>query len=73
MKAKTVYVNGFEGGFLELYPLRISKIIKGKSVMLLLIEDDDNNHFVSMRDFSPFDDKLILVSIVFIAFIEKYG
>ena len=45
--------------------------------MLLLIEEDENNHYVFMRDLSQFVDiktireKLIPVSVVFIAFIEQ--
>ena len=53
----SVNVYGFEEGFLELYLLRISKIVRGKSVMLLLIEDDGNNHYVLMQDPSQFVDK----------------
>ena len=41
----------------ELYPLRVSKLKSEKHVMLLLIEEDGNRHYVIMQDLSPFINK----------------
>jgi hypothetical protein len=53
----SVSVYGLTDEKLELYPLRVSKIKNNKHVMLLLIEDEGNTHYVLMQDLSPFIDK----------------
>ena len=40
-----------------LYPLRISKERRNKSVMMLMIEQEGNSHYVLMQDLSPFVDQ----------------
>ncbi|CAF2099008.1 unnamed protein product, partial [Rotaria magnacalcarata] len=42
---------------LEIYPLRITKLKKDKHVDLLLISHDENNHYVLMKELSPFINK----------------
>ena len=37
-----------------LYPLRVSKERRDKSVMMLMIEQEGNSHYVLMQDLSPF-------------------
>jgi len=41
----------------ELYPLRITKMKKDKHVNLLLISNDETNHYIIMKDLSPFVNK----------------
>ena len=52
----SVNVYGFDEK-LELYPLRITKQKKDKHVNLLMISKDSNNHYILMKDLSPFVDQ----------------
>ena len=40
---------GYQEGFI--YPLEVSKEVKGRHVNLLLIVDDDTNHYCFIKDF----------------------
>lgn len=50
------FQNNFENK-LELCPLRISKVKNEDHVLLLYISDENNSHYVLMKDLSPFVNK----------------